>query len=159
MRNYVSKRADRQPKFLYVSLNGITSFREIEAAFFAALHPNLASRGMGIAAKIIGGLGSVALEKYLSVSADSAHASDFLKTIATNTEGYVLIFDDLERCSMPLSDTLGYINNFVEHGEYKAILISNEDELRNYVVDAPRAGYPAIKEKLVSGRHSEWFRL
>lgn len=42
---------------------------------------------------------------------------------------YILIIDDLERCSLPIEEVLGFINDFVEHNKMKCILIANEDEL------------------------------
>ena len=47
-----------------------------------------------------------------------------------NTKDYILIFDDLERCSINIINLLGYINFFVEHQSYKVILIANEKELK-----------------------------
>ncbi|MDD3264218.1 MAG: hypothetical protein PHT94_04980 [Candidatus Nanoarchaeia archaeon] len=38
-----------------------------------------------------------------------------------NTKDYILIFDDLERCSI-----IGYINFFVKYQFHKVILIANE---------------------------------
>ena len=60
-----------------------------------------------------------------------------------NAKGNILIFDDLERCSINIVDLLGYINNFVEHQSYKVILIANEEELEK------TEKYTQIKEKLV----------
>jgi hypothetical protein len=54
-----------------------------------------------------------------------------------------LIFDDLERRKIDISNILGYINFFVEHQGLKAILIANEDEL--IIHDR----YNQIKEKLI----------
>ena len=42
---------------------------------------------------------------------------------------YILIIDDLERCSIPIEETMGFINDFVEHNWMKCILIANEDEI------------------------------
>lgn len=42
---------------------------------------------------------------------------------------YILIIDDLERCSIPIEETMGFINDFVEHNNMKCILIANEDEI------------------------------
>lgn len=49
---------EQNPKneYLYVSLYGVTSYKEIEDAFFQQLHPVLASKGMKIAGKILKGL-------------------------------------------------------------------------------------------------------
>ena len=44
-------------------------------------------------------------------------------------DSYVFIFDDIERCEMPISELMGYINDFVEHKKVKAIIIANEDEI------------------------------
>ncbi len=41
----------------------------------------------------------------------------------------ILIFDDLERCLMDVSEVLGYIKNFVEHDGIKTFIISNEKEI------------------------------
>lgn len=54
IRNYQKKRNDIN--FLYVTLNGMTSIREIEESFFEQLHPILASKGMRIASKALKGL-------------------------------------------------------------------------------------------------------
>ena len=42
---------------------------------------------------------------------------------------YFFVFDDLERCPMPLDEVMGYISNFVEQYEAKVILIGNEEEI------------------------------
>ncbi len=52
--DYMQKKGE--DKFLYVSLYGITSYKEIEDSFFQQLHPVLASKGMKIAGKILKGL-------------------------------------------------------------------------------------------------------
>lgn len=62
-------------------------------------------------------------------------------------KNYVLVFDDLERCSMSIDDTLGYINSFVEFQEQKVILISNEKEIE--IKEGKEGRYKHIKEKLI----------
>ena len=57
----------------------------------------------------------------------------------------LLIFDDLERCSMNVSDVLGYITAFVEHEGFKAIIVANEDD----VLKRDDKRYAEIKEKLI----------
>lgn len=41
----------------------------------------------------------------------------------------VLIFDDLERCGIPINEVLGYINGFVEHQRMKVIVVANQKEV------------------------------
>src|SRR5690606_21770687 len=53
------------------------------------------------------------------------------------------IFDDLERCEMPINAVMGYINGFVEHDDRKVIIIANEDEIKG------ASGYRRIREKLI----------
>jgi hypothetical protein len=71
----------------------------------------------------------------------------------------LIIFDDLERCSISIPDTLGYINQFVEHKDCKVIILANEDELLKFGaktindVDPEKVpevrAYRNIKEKLI----------
>jgi len=134
---------------LYVSLYGINSFSAIEDEFYRKLHPVLSSKGMEIAGKILKGTLKATLkvdlnadghdDGSLNITTPNLNLPDYLR----NTAGLVLIFDDIERCSINLPDLLGYINHFVEHQDYKVILIANEDELNK------DDKYKAIKEKLI----------
>lgn len=134
---------------LYVSLYGLSSFSAIEYEFYRKLHPILSSKGMEIAGKIFKGALKTTLKVDLNndgrsdgtinVSVPDINLPEYLK----NTSGLVLIFDDVERCSIEISDLLGYINHFVEHQDYKVILVANEVELEK------GGKYQIIKEKLV----------
>lgn len=42
---------------------------------------------------------------------------------------YILVVDDLERCSIPVEETLGFINDLVEHRNMKVIIVANEEEI------------------------------
>ena len=46
-----------------------------------------------------------------------------------NISDYVIVFDDLERCEIPVNEILGYINEYVEHRDVKCIIIANEKEI------------------------------
>jgi hypothetical protein len=128
------KRSGRD-KILYVSLYGVTSFRQIEDALFRQLHPVLSSRGMKIAASVaksvLKGVTKIDLNgdgKEDFTLTSSVPEIDLLDYFKTPSE-CLLIFDDLERCSMNVSDVLGYINAFVEHEGFKVIIVANEDEI------------------------------
>ncbi|BAS54236.1 hypothetical protein NIES2135_05140 [Leptolyngbya boryana NIES-2135] len=146
---YREKLKENNHKCLYVSLYGMTSFSEIENAFFQQLHPVLSSKGMAITGKIIKGL----LKGTLKIDLNSDSKDDGtlnlqipeinLPEYLRDADKSILIFDDLERCNIDLVNILGYINFFVEHQELKVILIANEDEL---VKDTK---YQIIKEKLI----------
>lgn len=139
---------------LYVSLYGVASFEEIENEFFRQLHPVLSSKGMALVGKIGKGL----LKTTLKIDLDGDGKSDAsvvsqvpdinLPDYLCNTEGLILVFDDLERASMDLESLLGYINYFVEHQGYKVIIIANEEELFDKE-EKKEASYRRIKEKLI----------
>lgn len=38
----------------------------------------------------------------------------------------IFIFDDLERCSLPINEILGYINSLVEHESEKVLIVANQ---------------------------------
>ena len=115
---------------LYVSLYGIASFEEIENEFFRQLHPVLSSKGMALAGKIGKGLLKATLKIDLNddgksdASVTSQVPDINLPDYLSNTEGLILVFDDLERASMDLENLLGYINYFVEHQGYKVVIRS-----------------------------------
>ena len=144
-------------KYIYVSLYGVTCYEDIEYTFFKQLHPVLSSKGMELSGKIAKGL----LKATLKIDLDNNGKTDSTVTgqvpdinipeYLTNTEGFVLVFDDLERSSIKVSDVLGYINHFVEHQGYKAVIIANEEEILKREEDDSESdiSYRRIKEKLI----------
>ncbi len=144
-------------QFLYVSLYGIASYDDIEDEFFKQLHPRLSSKSMDLAGKIVKGLVKTTLKIDLNNDgqADGSVSSQVpemrLPEYLTNTTGFVIVFDDIERASINLHDLLGYINHYVEHQGYKVILIANEDEILSQQKsnDITTNVYQRIKEKLI----------
>lgn len=41
----------------------------------------------------------------------------------------IFIFDDLERCSLPINEILGYINSLVEHESEKVLIVANQQAI------------------------------
>jgi len=146
---YCEKLKTNNQKCLYVSLYGMTTFSEIGDAFFQQLCPVRSSKGMAITGKIVKGLLKGTLKIDLnddsrddgtwSVQIPEINLPEYLK----NTDKSILVFDDLERCKIDISNILGYINYFVEHQELKVVLVANEDELLK------NSSYQVIKEKLI----------
>lgn len=52
-----------------------------------------------------------------------------------NISDYIIIFDDLERCEMPINEILGYINDYVEHRNVKCVIVANEQEINKINYD------------------------
>lgn len=157
---YREKLKANKQKCLYVSLYGMTSFSEIEDAFFQQLHPVLSSKGMAITGKIFKGFLKGALK--IDLNNDSKDDGTWnigildinLPEYLKNTDKSILIFDDLERCKIDITNILGYINYFVEHDDLKVIIVANEHELLKPNIndsssDDSSNSYKVIKEKLI----------
>lgn len=134
---------------LYVSLNGMSSIKDIENDFLTQLHPLLNHKNMRRAGRILAGT----LKATLKIDLNNDGSSDSVNINLPNeklleslnlSDDALLIFDDLERCSIEISNVLGYINQFVEHEGLKVILIANEEE-----IDTNDKKYKKIKEKLI----------
>ena len=139
-------------KFLYVSLYGLDTLSSIDEAIFQELHPLWGSEQVRIAGNIIKGFLNGSLKIDLNGTGKDMASWNIKipdlpkKTKGSNKKGAnkrVLIFDDLERCSINISDLLGYINQFVEHQNIKIIILADESKISN------NADYLNFKEKLV----------
>ena len=151
------KSANSDLKFLRVSLYGIRDITDIEAKFFEQLNPILSSKKMIFAGQIAKGI----LKGALKIDLDGDGKADASANISvpeinlakylTDTKNCILVFDDLERCSMDIQVTLGYINYFVEKDGYKVVLIADESKLIAFSNPDSKSQikYQKIKEKLI----------
>ncbi|MEH2409080.1 P-loop NTPase fold protein [Nostoc sp.] len=145
IKSYCESLREKKRKCLYVSLNGVTSFSEIEEAFLQQQIPFLASKPVAIGINLI----TQVLKNSLKLDINDAATLNLttpnmkLTELFTNLEQSILIFDDLERCSINIVNILGYINSFVEHKELKVIIVTDETKLEK------NSEYTTIKEKLV----------
>jgi len=146
--DYKKQLDEKKQKYIYVSLYGVTSYDEIETKFLETIHPRLYNKKTIFVGKIAKQL----LKGTLKIDWDGngqenaeleTKIPDFKPEDLLNTKDYILIFDDLERCSINIINLLGYINHFVEHQSYKVILIANEEEFEE------TRKYNQIKEKLI----------
>ena len=112
-----------------------------------AIHPKLYHKNTifigKIAKQLLKGTLKIDLDDDKKDDSLNLKIPDFKPEDLLNTKDYILIFDDLERCSINIINLLGYINFFVEHQSYKVILIANEKELKK------TKKYKTIKEKLI----------
>lgn len=148
---FIKRFLEAHPKHLYVSLYGMTDVRQITEEFYRQLHPILSSKGM----RVLGTLGKAALKGTLRLDFDGDGKDDGTVSVGlpdidlvsglSDPRERLLVFDDLERCSMKISVVLGYINAFVEHDGLKAIIIANEPE----IISRKDEDYIRIKEKLI----------
>lgn len=129
-KTYQVKRAIDEPRRCYVSLFGLQSSNDISAAVFAAMFPKKA--GIKKVADALSGM-SAGIPNVASVGlgqVPSAITNALLgQEIETNR---ILVFDDLERCKLPLNETLGVINRYVEHHGCRVIVIANEGKMGEF---------------------------
>lgn len=123
-----------------VSLFGVTDIAEIQSEMFAKAHPWLT----GVPANIINTVISKAATLY-GVSLDPKENRKLLQETMRNLQKRVLVFDDLERCSLPIVEVLGFINRFVEQDKTKVIVIASEED----IPAAQQEDYKARKEKVI----------
>lgn len=132
-KKFLRHRDTPEPFYLYVSLYGTQTLEQIDLAILRELLPALNHK----IARWAGKISSTAI-KYIGLEF-SFKASDILPDLSN----CLLVFDDLERCSISISDILGYINKFIEHEGCKAIIVANEKEIEN------NNEYIHIKEKVI----------
>ncbi|GHS84147.1 hypothetical protein PAGU2196_49810 [Pseudomonas sp. PAGU 2196] len=136
------KAEKKAPNYLYASLYGVTSTTQITDQFFSQAHPYLNST----AAKLVGSVISKGLNGYFGTDVNSsAENQNIIQDLALKLEGRILVFDDLERCAMPISEVMGFINSYVEHEGLKVIILANEHDIPESEV----LTYTKQKEKLV----------
>jgi hypothetical protein len=155
IKKFVATRTDAAPdattktRTLYVSLYGVTSVRQIEDEYQRQLHPILSSRGIKIAGTVAKGLLKLTTKIDFGdkeeVSLNAQIPDIDLTAYLPTPKDCILVFDDLERCSMNVSDVLGYINSFVEHHGFKAIILANEA----VILENEDTKYAQIKEKMI----------
>ena len=132
VKNFVASLDKDKTRHIYISLYGLRSIDEIDDAILQSMYPVLKRRSVEL-----GGRALKAVGKYFKVELD-LKAKDFLE----RSKSDLYIFDDLERCEMPINTVMGYINVFVEQEGRKVIIIANEAEIRD-------EEYQRVREKLV----------
>jgi hypothetical protein len=138
-------------KFLYVSLYGLDTLSAIDEAIFQELHPLWGSEQVRIVGNIIKGFLNGSLKIDLNgtgkdIASWNIKIPDLPRKVKDSnkkkTNKRVLVFDDLERCSINISNLLGYINQFVEHQNPGIIILADESKISD-------KDYLNFKEKLV----------
>lgn len=110
---------------IYISLYGIDSIEEIKNhLIFSILELNISKRNYKKFKNLI--------VKGTKIGIDALeNGNSIFNTIQLfqNISKYILVFDDLERCLIPISQILGYLNEMVEHSYVKTIIVSNQREI------------------------------
>lgn len=133
-------------KPIYLSLNGVNKIETLDYQLKIKLIPYLNKidiKKAGALAKITKNILNKLAEKY-----GNFNPEEILKDVEIDLALFsnnIVCFDDLERCRIPLSEVLGYINDFVEHKKLKVVVLSDETKIK----DSKDENYNSIKEKVV----------
>lgn len=119
----------------YISLYGISTIEELAKELFTNYMLKVKCNDNDIKGKILkvsSGIASV-MSKMISISigpvtVDFDEIEKSLKS-AINAKDMVICFDDLERCSVPINDLFGFINNLVEHCNCKVLILADESNI------------------------------
>lgn len=112
--------------YYYISLFGLKAAEEIHAHVFSAMHPFKSSLK-----NKANSLSESGIEVYgVSVSLGNI-APQLISSFVKNNikKDRIIIFDDFERCDVPINERLGAINSYVEHENCQVIVISNDDKI------------------------------
>ena len=139
---FIKKFLKDKDDFIYISLYGLSSIDEIytricEVSLLKMAEYKTGKGGVKFAEKAFTFVKPISRFFNININAQD------LEALCSFTKDKLIIFDDLERSSMDIRETLGFINRFVEHQGNKVIIVANEDEIR----DKPK--YLIAKEKLI----------
>lgn len=136
-------------KSIYLSVFGIPDIQSLETSLFYASASNTKKalhKGVGLAGSIFSGALTLSSSGVLGGTANLNKVLDAatsqLEKSAKVMDGALLVLDDLERCQIPMSELLGVVNRFVEHGDTRVVLCANTDNLND-------DHFSAFKEKVV----------
>lgn len=148
-------------KPIYVSLFGMREISDIKSAIDRCVNPFFYSKA-GKMLKIAGRVASkIIFKTELDIDKDGksetsfSGALDSLSIFENDNKDEVkgvkfIIFDDLERCQIPMKQLLGFINYFVEHCDCHVVVVGEEKYLDNKTLH----DLLEFKEKIV-GREFE----
>lgn len=142
VRNYL----ENKPKYIYISAFGIKEGLDIDKIILASLPKDAFDNSQKkirtgtkriISTKtpdiIMYFLKQVSIKGYKIPDSFFSlfDASTIIKISAKILEEYLIIIDDIERSTIPLSDLLGKINTYTEQYELKVLLVANTNEIKN----------------------------
>jgi hypothetical protein len=147
-------------KPIYVSLFGMREISDIKSAIDRCVNPFFYTKA-GKMLKIAGRIASkIIFKTELDIDKDGKSETSFsgaLDSLSIENDNKdevkgvkFIIFDDLERCQIPMKQLLGFINYFVEHCDCHVVVVGEE----KYLDDKTLHDLLEFKEKIV-GREFE----
>lgn len=127
--------ANQRKTNTYISLYGISTIEELSKELFTNYMLKVKCNDNDVKEKIYkvsSGIASV-MSKAISISVGPVtlgfgEIEESLKS-SIDVKDMVICFDDLERCSIPINDLFGFINNLVEHCNCKVLILADEGNI------------------------------
>lgn len=128
---------------IYVSLYGLKDTAQITTEIDRKLHPILYSKGVTTITNLLKFAGKIVLRTDIDLNNDNKKDMQINATLDSlslltskgdkdsNIGSKLIIFDDLERCTIDMKNLLGYINSFVEHGACHVVIIGDETKVKD----------------------------
>lgn len=120
---------------IYISLYGISSIESLSKQLLASYLIYAKANDSEIIKKgvkpIAGILGVVSRAFSFSIGSFSADLSKVIDGISNliDVKNMVVCFDDLERCTIPINEFFGYVNNLIEHCNCKVLILADENNI------------------------------
>lgn len=118
---------NKRRKYAYVSLYGVKSIEEISKEIVFQFLGKKNKKKVENGDAVLETVSNVLTASFGVVNIDLSKIKNILNKIEIND--WLICFDDLERCSLPVNEILGYINRLVEHNKCKVIVLANEQEI------------------------------
>lgn len=130
----VPKLEKEEKQYVFVSLYGITKTKEIDQKITEKMLEKIPKVGsfLKIAYKNSGEIGQLIKFNFKDKDIRDLFKNTNLKEFVdkfTSIDDTIVILDDLERCTIPFNEILGYINEYVEHKKCKVIIVANQKEI------------------------------
>lgn len=121
----------RKEKCVIVSLYGIKDLNDISKSIYLELRAKkfkINSESVA-SSKLVAKTIFKGVTSFLGVDlkADESALQDLYESVDLTDK--LIILEDLERCSIDITEVLGYVNNLVEQDGVKVLLVANEKEL------------------------------
>lgn len=120
---------------IYISLYGVSSIEALSKQLLTSYLIYVKANDSEIVKKgikpIAGILGVVSKAFSFSVGSFSADFDKAIEGISRliDVKNMVVCFDDLERCTIPINEFFGYVNNLIEHCNCKVLILADENNI------------------------------
>ncbi len=118
---------DKPRKYAYISLYGAKSIEEVSKEIVFQCFGNENKKRVKTANTVMETASNILTASLGVVNIDLSKIKETLAKIDINN--WIICFDDLERCCLPINEILGYMNRLVEHNKCKVIVLANESEI------------------------------